>query len=250
MFGHRLAVHEHVALVGVEQADHVLDADRLAGARRAEDHRDLALGDAHVQAAQDLVAAERLVDVDELDRVGAPVGRFRPVCQWYSSSSARCGSLTTDARSVCAVGAALVARRGVSVLARGAAPRACSSAVRRSSSMHAQPPIGARGLAPQKSCVPSIPMRCTSTMFSTIDFAVAVPTPDRAAAGVVAVVAADEHDRRSPSTMPLITLYKRSGGFWNIQKIRKKPPRGDLADLLHHRQVAGEEAGADRRRCT
>jgi hypothetical protein len=34
-----------------------------------EDHRDLVLGDAHVQAAQDLVAAERLVDVDELDRV-------------------------------------------------------------------------------------------------------------------------------------------------------------------------------------
>ena len=22
----------------------------------------------------------------------------------------------------------------------------------------------------------------------------------------------------------LITLYKRSGGFWNIQKIRKNPP--------------------------
>ena len=29
----------------------------------------LSLGDAHVQAAQDLVAAERLVDLDELDRV-------------------------------------------------------------------------------------------------------------------------------------------------------------------------------------
>ena len=36
---------------------------------------------------------------------------------------------------------------------------------------------GLVGFAPQKSCVPSIPMRCTSTMFSTIDFAVAVPTP-------------------------------------------------------------------------
>jgi hypothetical protein len=42
---------------------------------------------------------------------------------------------------------------------------------------HRQPPIGARGLAPQKTWVPSIPMRWTSTMFSTIDFAVAVPTP-------------------------------------------------------------------------
>src|SRR5205823_3806897 len=42
---------------------------------------------------------------------------------------------------------------------------------------HAHPPIGARGLAPQKSWVPSMPMRCTTTMLSTIDFAVARPTP-------------------------------------------------------------------------
>src|SRR5690348_7236513 len=39
------------------------------------------------------------------------------------------------------------------------------------------PPMGARGLAPQKIWVPSMPMRCTSTMFRTIDLAVAVPTP-------------------------------------------------------------------------
>ena len=43
--------------------------------------------------------------------------------------------------------------------------------------LHGHPPIGARGLAPQKTWVPSIPMRCTSTMFTTIDLAVAVPTP-------------------------------------------------------------------------
>jgi hypothetical protein len=42
---------------------------------------------------------------------------------------------------------------------------------------HRQPPMGARGLAPQKTCVPSIPMRWMRTMFTTIDFAVAVPTP-------------------------------------------------------------------------
>jgi hypothetical protein len=42
---------------------------------------------------------------------------------------------------------------------------------------HRQPPIGARGFAPQNSWVPSIPIRCTSTMLSTIDFAVARPTP-------------------------------------------------------------------------
>ena len=39
------------------------------------------------------------------------------------------------------------------------------------------PPMGARGFAPQKTWVPSMPMRCTSTMLRTIDFAVAVPTP-------------------------------------------------------------------------
>jgi hypothetical protein len=39
------------------------------------------------------------------------------------------------------------------------------------------PPIGARGLEPQKTCVPTMPTTCTSTVLSTIDFAVAVPTP-------------------------------------------------------------------------
>ena len=39
------------------------------------------------------------------------------------------------------------------------------------------PPIGARGFAPQKIWVPSIPMMWTETMLTTMDFAVAVPTP-------------------------------------------------------------------------
>jgi hypothetical protein len=42
---------------------------------------------------------------------------------------------------------------------------------------HAHPPIGALGLEPQKTWVPTIPTRCTRTVFSTIDLAVAVPTP-------------------------------------------------------------------------
>src|SRR4051812_24797911 len=40
---HGLAVDQDVALVGIQQADHVLDAHRLASARRPQDHRDLAL---------------------------------------------------------------------------------------------------------------------------------------------------------------------------------------------------------------
>jgi hypothetical protein len=42
---------------------------------------------------------------------------------------------------------------------------------------HRQPPMGARGFAPQKTWVPSMPIRCTSTRFKTMDFAVALPTP-------------------------------------------------------------------------
>ena len=40
-----------------------------------------------------------------------------------------------------------------------------------------QPPIGALGLAPQKTTVPSMPRMWTATMLKTIDLAVAVPTP-------------------------------------------------------------------------
>ena len=71
--GHRLAVHEHVAGVRVEQADDVLDQHALAGARGAEDHRDLVVGQAEVEAVEDPGAAELLDDVDDLDRVLAAV---------------------------------------------------------------------------------------------------------------------------------------------------------------------------------
>lgn len=39
------------------------------------------------------------------------------------------------------------------------------------------PPMGARGFWPQKICVPSAAINCTSTRLSTIDLAVALPTP-------------------------------------------------------------------------
>ena len=92
----------------------------------------LSFGDPQVQAAEDLVAAERLVDLDELHGV-LDAGR----------------ALLTRVPLVL-----VVALHG-----------------------HGQPPMGARGFAPQKIWVPSMPMRCTRTMFSTIDLAVAVPTP-------------------------------------------------------------------------
>jgi hypothetical protein len=54
---------------------------------------------------------------------------------------------------------------------------ASSSVLQPAGASPAHPPIGARGFAPQNTRVPIIPMMCTRTMFSTIDFAVAVPTP-------------------------------------------------------------------------
>ena len=58
---------------------------------------------------------------------------------------------------------------------RGAA--SLSSLLAQSLSWSLHPPMGALGLEPQKICVPTIPTTCTRTVFSTIDFAVAVPTP-------------------------------------------------------------------------
>src|SRR3954452_13891791 len=39
------------------------------------------------------------------------------------------------------------------------------------------PPMGARGVAPQKSCVPSAPMRCRATRLRAPPLAVAAPAP-------------------------------------------------------------------------
>ena len=104
----------------------------------------LSFGIPRLRPAQDLVAAERLVDLDELDGV-LDAGR---------ALLARVPLVLVVVRPALAAD-----QRGVAVLG------------------HGQPPIGARGFAPQKIWVPSMPMRCTSTMLSTIDLAVAVPTP-------------------------------------------------------------------------
>ena len=172
----------------------------LPGARRPEDHRDLALGQAHVEAAQDLVAAERLVDVDELDGVrhaGRAVDARVPAvlvvalrlglahdlrAAAAARRSGRASRAATSAAACALVGAVLGVEPLELLLGRhvvGSAyrlPRPCSP-IRSGPSDTTHPPIGARGFAPQKTCVPSIPTRCTSTMLSTIDLAVAVPTP-------------------------------------------------------------------------
>jgi hypothetical protein len=89
---HRLTVHEHVALVRIQQADHVLDADGLPRPRGAEDHRDLVLGDAEVEAVQDRGAAEGLRHVDELDRVGRAVVALRARVPAVGCSPSRVGA--------------------------------------------------------------------------------------------------------------------------------------------------------------
>ncbi len=203
----RLAVDEHVARVRVEQPDDVLDQHRLAGSRRAEHHRDLVVGQAEVEAVEDPRAAELLDHVDDLDRVLATVVALLagvPAVGVGLRSGRRRGSSSPCAgrrargraprsRSSLVAGADLVGEAVVLGLLRGhLRPRAASAATcssrrdPRSSSVRPlvhrlpfrpQPPIGALGLAPQKTSVPIIPMMCTRTMFSTIDFAVAVPTP-------------------------------------------------------------------------
>ena len=141
--GHRLAVHQHVALVGIQQPDHVLDAHRLPGARRAR-------------------GSSRSC------RPGCPCsGRAGSCC-----GRTPCGPRRTRRRPRSRAGAACPCATGTRPRRRRRAGALASSRPRSS-----HPPMGARGLAPQKIWVPSIPMRCTSTMFSTMDFAVAVPTP-------------------------------------------------------------------------
>ena len=211
MFGHRLAVHEHVAGVRVEQADDVLDQHALAGARRAEHHRDLVVGEAEVEAVEDPRAAELLDDVDDLDRVLAAVVALlagvpavgvrllrvdagdRVVLVQVAELGRRLLVVAARRRRADLVGEAVVlvlAGRSPdssagcssaidSVARRVVRIRGCSSAICLLLPLLsvAQPPIGALGLAPQKTSVPIIPMMCTKTMLSTIDFAVAVPTP-------------------------------------------------------------------------
>src|SRR5436305_6046996 len=85
--------------------------------------------------------------------------------------SGLCGALRVPrgdgvALGVCPLAAAL-----------GLRPLAALLPVSTFSIVHPQPPIGARGLAPQKIWVQIIPIRCMATILSTIDFAVAAPTP-------------------------------------------------------------------------
>src|SRR5690606_5980565 len=61
------AVDDDAALVRLEQADDVLDGDRLARPRETDDDHRLALVDLEREAAEDIVGAEGLVQVLEDD---------------------------------------------------------------------------------------------------------------------------------------------------------------------------------------
>ena len=56
-----------VAFVGLEQPDDVLDRHRLSGARITDDDHRLALVDVEGEPFEDLLRAEGLVNVVELD---------------------------------------------------------------------------------------------------------------------------------------------------------------------------------------
>jgi hypothetical protein len=77
--GHVFFFHDHAPRVGRLEAEHVPEGDRLAGAGAAEDDQHFPAVDRQARAAQHVLRAVRLRDVDELDerlaRDAAPVGR-------------------------------------------------------------------------------------------------------------------------------------------------------------------------------
>ena len=102
---------------------------------------------------------------------GPPSRLGRGRTQVEALARPRRGKRPTDSSSSRAIWSSSVRRAARSSgLVRGAAGA-------KRSGDGAQPPIGALGFEPQKICVPTIPTRWTITVFSTIDFAVAVPTP-------------------------------------------------------------------------
>ena len=94
-----------VALIGLEEPDDMLDGHRLAGPRIADDDHRLPLFDLEGEAAQDLVRAERLMDVVEADHGGGAAAVYaaklpsaRPTSPSRRRLSARSRSCRTRSR--------------------------------------------------------------------------------------------------------------------------------------------------------
>ena len=198
---------------------------------------------------------------------GTPVGRLRPVCQRYSSSAAGRAAPARPTRGrhrPPASGSPAAARPRPAPVGVPAADRARRGRC-----------VGAgRDRAPRPGSRRRSPAPAPARPSSSSDRGARVGAPEEL--GAEHPDEMHEHDvqhhrlrgrrarrrrarrwrcsrsssRRArspwPWPSPLIRLNKRSGGFWNIQKISEVAALRDLADLLHHRQVAGEEARADR----
>ena len=117
---------------------------------------------ARASASASLIASSSPSDIS---LAGPPAaGRARSVRGQVEQDSS--GELALQPGHLCPQGAP-----------RGRLGRGLPDATRRVAAGGGHPPTGALGFEPQKICVPTMPTRCTSTVFSTIDFAVAVPTP-------------------------------------------------------------------------
>ncbi len=90
-----------------------------------------------------------------------------------------------------------------------------------------------------------MPIRVTSTRLSTIDLAVARPTPTGTARRGVAVVAAHQHDRRG-HRHPLDQAEDEVRRVLELPEDQQIATRGDVADLLDDRQVGAEIGHPDR----
>ena len=89
---HGLAVHEHVALVGIEQADHVLDADRLPVPDGPRIIEILSSGMPRLRPRRILLRPNALCTSMNSTAEWPSASRCAPVCQRYSSSSRPAGS--------------------------------------------------------------------------------------------------------------------------------------------------------------
>src|SRR5207248_7628443 len=97
-----LAVEPDLAGIDAQEPDQVLDRDRLADARRADDVHDLAPGNGERHSAQHDVRAERLVHVLPLDERGhrSPPLRNSAAAEMMKSSTITANELPMTAAVV------------------------------------------------------------------------------------------------------------------------------------------------------
>src|SRR4051794_36854504 len=200
---------------------------------------------------------------------GTPVGRFSPVCHWYSSSSPAGAPprTATPPRSSASRAGAPARRRSSAV--RGSSPCGPSApkrpSARGSSAVRGSPAAGSSSVRRRAPCSSWCSMSASdgcSWVGAPEQLRAEHPDEvdehevehhrlrgrrahaDGAAAGIEPVVAAHEHDdrRHDHALDDAVEQVRRT---LEHPEDQEEPARGDLADLLDDGEVAREVAGAD-----